>query len=294
MATEALSTRPICVLIGALGGEGGGVLANWIVDAAQHEGLKAQATSVPGVAQRTGATTYYLEIQSHPTGEQPVMALLPTPGSVDLLVASELLEAGRAAQNGMITASRTTVVASTHRFFAMAEKSAMGDGRFDTDRIVDTVREMSSRAVLTDLKAVADGVGTVMSSVLLGAIAALDVLPFSEAALRGAIERAGISVDTNLRGFAAGLDVGRRAVAGEPAGALSQEGAQVQASPDYRNRAQMLEPFPVDLRQVVGLGLDRVQGYQDALYVDSFIERVSRVLEAEREDGRAHDFSVTR
>ena len=55
-----------------------------------------------------------------------VMALLPTPGNVDLLVASELLEAGRAAQNGMITPDRTTVIASTHRMFAIAEKSAMG------------------------------------------------------------------------------------------------------------------------------------------------------------------------
>ncbi|MGK0173536.1 MAG: hypothetical protein ACI9W2_005284, partial [Gammaproteobacteria bacterium] len=40
-------TRPTTVLIGALGGEGGGVLSNWLVEAAQAAGLSVQATSVP-------------------------------------------------------------------------------------------------------------------------------------------------------------------------------------------------------------------------------------------------------
>ena len=45
-----------------MGGEGGGVLADWIVDLAEHAGYLAQTTSVPGVAQRTGSTIYYFEI----------------------------------------------------------------------------------------------------------------------------------------------------------------------------------------------------------------------------------------
>jgi len=49
------------ILVAALGGEGGGVLADWLVRCAQHVGLAVQATSVPGVAQRTGATSYYIE-----------------------------------------------------------------------------------------------------------------------------------------------------------------------------------------------------------------------------------------
>ena len=49
--------RPLTVLIAALGGEGGGVLADWIVQSALAEDYPVQATSVPGVAQRSGATT---------------------------------------------------------------------------------------------------------------------------------------------------------------------------------------------------------------------------------------------
>ena len=54
--------RPITVLIAALGGEGGGVLASWLNRSATAQGLFVQSTSIPGVAQRTGATTYYAEI----------------------------------------------------------------------------------------------------------------------------------------------------------------------------------------------------------------------------------------
>jgi len=55
-------TRPVTILISALGGEGGGVMTDWIIAAARDQNLICQATSVPGVAQRTGATTYYLEV----------------------------------------------------------------------------------------------------------------------------------------------------------------------------------------------------------------------------------------
>ncbi len=48
--------RAITVAIMAMGGEGGGVLADWLVDLGEANGFLAQATSVPGVAQRTGAT----------------------------------------------------------------------------------------------------------------------------------------------------------------------------------------------------------------------------------------------
>jgi len=54
-------TRPICIAIAALGGQGGGVLAEWLVAVAEGHGWLAQSTSVPGVAQRTGTTVYYVE-----------------------------------------------------------------------------------------------------------------------------------------------------------------------------------------------------------------------------------------
>ncbi len=56
------SERPISIAIVAMGGQGGGVLTDWIVALAEGQGWIAQSTSVPGVAQRTGATIYYIEM----------------------------------------------------------------------------------------------------------------------------------------------------------------------------------------------------------------------------------------
>ena len=92
-----------------MGGQGGGVLSSWIVDVAERNGFLAQATSVPGVAQRTGATIYYIELFSKGPategGRDPVFALMPVPGEVDVVIASELMEAGRAVLRGLVDVS---------------------------------------------------------------------------------------------------------------------------------------------------------------------------------------------
>ena len=297
------SDRTWTVLVAALGGEGGGVLSNWLIDAAATDGRRVQATSVPGVAQRTGATTYYLEIGPRSSGSQGagihgpardeapdersgasehVMALLPTPGNVDLLVASELLEAGRAAQTGMITPDRTTVIASTHRTFAIAEKSAMGDGRFEDERIRRAVRELSRRHVLTDLGKVAERAGTVLSSVLLGAVAGSGTLPVPRTRLRAAIERSGIAVEANLRGFDAGCglfdETGIGTVASEshrtPFATQPPAGSDRLPGP----LAVRVDALPEPIREVARLGVERTVDYQDTRYAALYLDRIERLL----------------
>src|SRR5258705_7277000 len=155
--------RSLTILIAALGGEGGGVMADWLIHAAAQCGFPAQSTSIPGVAQRTGATTYYLEIFpasiEELKGRQPVFSLTPSPGNVDVMVASELVEAGRAMQNGFVSPERPTLIAPTHRIYATVEKMQMGDGRFDTDRVVDAGRQLANRAVLFNLPKLTPGDG---------------------------------------------------------------------------------------------------------------------------------------
>src|SRR6187551_4049524 len=135
-----MSAQPIKIAILAIGGEGGGVLSDWIVELAEQKGWLAQATSVPGVAQRTGATIYYVELfpraDAEATGLLPVLALMPMPGDVDIVLASELMEAARAVQRGLVTPDRTTLIASTHRIYSIAEKTALGDGRVDSAALI--------------------------------------------------------------------------------------------------------------------------------------------------------------
>ena len=199
------SERPIKLTIAALGGQGGGVLANWLIGIAESEGYLAQTTSVPGVAQRTGATIYYLEFfpQAAATeaGRDPIMALMPVSGDVDCVLASELAEAARAIQRGLVTRDRTTLIASSHRSYAISEKSAMGDGAADEKELIELVRSQAKRVVLFDMDAMAENHHSVISSVMLGALGGSGVLPFRKAAFEAAIKKGGIAVSTNLAAF---------------------------------------------------------------------------------------------
>src|SRR5258708_6538436 len=138
---NAETPRATTIAIVAMGGEGGGVLADWIVDLAEHASYLAQTASVPGVAQRTGFTVYYIEI--FPKGlavaanKAPILALMPVPGELDIVLASELMEAGRAIQRGMVTPDRTILIASTHRIYSMTEKTALGDGQVDAKSLIE-------------------------------------------------------------------------------------------------------------------------------------------------------------
>jgi indolepyruvate ferredoxin oxidoreductase beta subunit len=178
-----MKIQPIKVAILAMGGEGGGVLADWIVDLAEHNGYYAQTTSVPGVAQRTGATIYYIEMfprgDEQPGARAPVFALMPLPGDVDVVLASELMEAGRAVQRGFVTPDRTTFIASTHRVYSIAEKTAMGDGRVNSDALIVRAGQASRRYVRFDMARAAAEAGSVISAVLFGALAGTGVLPLA-------------------------------------------------------------------------------------------------------------------
>ena len=196
MANQA---EPIGLLIAAMGGEGGGVLRQWLVDAAMANGFAVQSTSIPGVAQRTGATTYYIEMQAVADGQhRPIMSLYPLAGNVDIMVASELIEAGRAMQNGFVTPNCTTLIASTHRVYTVTERTAMGDGRFDGARVVKAAESLAKQAVLFDMDAMAKTHNSVINAVLLGAIAGSGRLPIPSEGFESAIRSTGRAVEQNL------------------------------------------------------------------------------------------------
>ena len=282
--------RPVTLLITALGGEGGGVMTDWLLAACRAEGLICQATSVPGVAQRTGATSYYLEIfheKLTETAAEPVMALYPQPGDVDLMVATELAEAARACQNGFVTPDRTVLIASTHRFYLLDEKMGMADSRLDRDQLEATLRRMARRAILGDFDRAARDSGTVINAVLLGAIAGVGLLPLTPAALERAIRDEGKSVDANLRGFNYGLQVARGEVVElRPKPRLPAPDAPKSADQALAELcARVARDYPPAARELATEGVARTLDYQDAAYAELFLGRVDRLLEVERKAG---------
>jgi len=286
MNARALSPRPITIAVVALGGEGGGVLADWIVDLAQHSGYLAQATSVPGVAQRTGATVYYVElfaeVAAQAAGRGPVLALMPVPGDVDIVLASELMEAARAVERGFVTPDKTLLIASTHRVFAMTEKIALADGRADAPALLSACREAARELRAFDMAALAEATGSVLSAVLFGALAGSTALPFPRPAFEAAIRRGQVGVERSLAAFAAGFEAARAGEAPLPAPDQPARAAPA-AIRELLDRAA--RNFSGEARAVVLTGIERLNDYQDAAYAREFLARLAPVQEIERERG---------
>jgi indolepyruvate ferredoxin oxidoreductase beta subunit len=281
------TTRPITILIAALGGEGGGVLTNWIVTAATDLGFPVQSTSIPGVAQRTGATTYYIEIvpvPAHTLGnKRPVLALTPGIGDIDVVIASEFMEAGRSIASGFVTPDRTLLIASTSRFYVMNEKIAMGDGRYDQKRLSGAIESNSQRSIVLDMDALSKTNGAIVNAVMLGVLAGSDKLPIPAEKFEAAIRADGKAIDNNLRGFQAGLAAARA----KPAAATANEDKR--GSGTKENAAAMEREIrmwmPIAAQDVMIEGVRRLIAYQDAKYARLYVDRLSDLRAADEHAG---------
>ena len=277
--------RSINIAILALGGQGGGVLVDWIVGMAEHAGWTAQATSVAGVAQRTGATIYYVELVSphdKPRPDaQPVLALMAVPGDVDVVIAAELMEAGRAVQRGLVTPDRTTLIASSHRIYSVMEKTAPGNGLADSEPVAQLLKDKARQLVLDDMQALAVKNGSVISASLFGALAGSGALPFPQSAFEGVVERNGVGVKTSLAALRAAADLARQPAAQAKVGASGME-TTARSLPE-KAAAPAVQPlldriradFPAPSWNMLGEGLARVLDYQDVAYGHEYLDRVA-------------------
>jgi len=269
--------RRITLAILALGGQGGGVLADWIIALGEAGGWIVQGTSVPGVAQRTGSTVYYLEL--HPEGRPPILGLMPAPGDVDVVIASELMEAGRAMVRGFVTPDRTTLIASTNRIYAVSEKSALGDGRKDGGVILEAATSRAARFIGLDMDAAATRTGSVISSVMFGALAGSGALPFARADFEAAIRAGGKAIAANLAGFAAGYDAAQApGTFTAPSAAPAPSATSAMPAPTTAAGARMAEriarDFPPAAQALIAEGVRRLMDYQDLAYAELYLERL--------------------
>jgi len=301
------TTRPLSIAVMAMGGQGGGVLVDWIVALCESQNWAAQSTSVPGVAQRTGATVYSIEALPRPPqapqGLRPVLSLMAVPGEVDIVIGAELMEAGRAIQRGLVTPDRTTLIASSHRSYAVQEKQAPGDGIGDAEKVFAAATAAAKRFVAFDMAALAERSGSVISAVLFGALAASKALPFERAAFEATIRAAGVGVEPSLRAFALGYDgvnadmaQDKAPAAPQPSGgkrypALAPVGHAAYDALVARARAE----FPAVAHDMIGAGLQRVVDFQDVAYGKEYLDLLADLLARDKAaGGEAKGFALTR
>jgi len=278
-------TQPISILLCALGGEGGGVLADWLVDVARNAGYPAQATSIPGVAQRTGATTYYLEIYPLPhsqlQGRLPVLGLNPLPGRLDALVSSELLETARQIGNGLASNDRTLVISASSRALTTAEKMTMGDGRRPEGPLLDVIAAHSLGHHVIDMARMCQESGTLVSAVMLGAIAGSGLLPFTREHYETVLAGPSKAAQASLRGFASAFDL----VARQREQAQYVEQVMKPAAPATVTSAVLPDDiaaqFPAVLHPLMGLAHQRLVEYQGPAYARLYVQRLERLRDAE-------------
>ncbi len=274
----------------AVGGQGGGVVSDWIVHLAEENGWYVQATSVPGVAQRTGATIYYIEMVPD-RGKTPVLALMPSPGDVDIVIAAELMEAGRAMMRGLVTPERTTLIASSHRAYAVSEKASPGNGIGDGSAVIETARKTARRFVTADLEAIAVRNGSVISASLFGALAAAAVLPFSRDSFEATIKSGGKGISASLRAFHEAFEAALAPVAGERAQAQPASAGPLPAGPEklmrrYRGLVARIDAeLPTEARDMARAGLAKVVEFQDLAYGEEYVGRLVKVAALDHDLG---------
>jgi indolepyruvate ferredoxin oxidoreductase beta subunit len=238
---------------------------------------------VPGVAQRTGATNYYVELfprtAAQSAGLAPVLALTPVPGDVDVVIASELMEAGRAVQRGIVTPDRTTFIISTNRVYAMTEKIALGDGRVDSAALLEGCRMAAKRLIAGDMASLAEATGSVISAVLFGALAGAQVLPMQRTAFEAAIRRGGVGVDASVAAFAAGFAAAQDMDA--PALPKQDQSTTQALTPLIAEADVFSEPG----RTIIRTGIERLVDYQDCPYAREYLAYLAPIADADRRHG---------
>ena len=291
--TRFTTERPICVAVHAMGGQGGGVLSDWIVELAESQGWHAQSTSIPGVAQRTGATLYYVEMLPPKGSQAPILSLMPAQGEVDVVLAAELMEAGRSILRGLVTPDRSTLIASTHRLYSVAEKEKPGDAIADPNAVMEAADVAAKRVIAFDMEVLADRNNSVISACLFGALAASGTLPFGRESFEAVIKSGGRGVESNLNAFGAAFNQASKSpTATRPVLTAKPEKrfAPLPASgghPELDKLLARIRAFPPPLHGILFAGVKRVTDFQDPAYADDYLNRVTKIYDLDRTHGDA-------
>jgi indolepyruvate ferredoxin oxidoreductase, beta subunit len=209
------------------------------------------------------------------------LALSPMPGDVDIIIAAELMEAGRAILRGFVDQDRTTLIASTHRIYAISEKSAMGDGIANRDYVLNAARTRARKFVGFDMEFAANQAGSMISPVLFGALAASGALPFCRESFEAAIRDSAIAVDANLKGFAAGFAGESNKAAAAPLPGLPPT---PQTLVGRKLQARMEAELPKQAWVLAIEGVRRLLDYQDAAYAELYLDRLGAVAALDTAD----------
>ena len=162
----------------------------------------------------------------------------------------------------------------------------LGDGRIESAALLALLREHSREHHLLDFGALAREAGTVVSAVMLGAIAASGLLPFAREHYETVVAAGGRGAAASRRGFALAYE---RVSASRAQGAYvaqmvggGESAAVAEAMRPPALPADVTAAFAPAVHAMLSLGHARVLEYQDDTYAALYLQRLARVRDAER------------
>ncbi|MBO8138587.1 MAG: indolepyruvate oxidoreductase subunit beta [Desulfotomaculum sp.] len=159
------------IIITGVGGQGNVLSSRILAQAAIKSGLSARTSETIGMAQREGVVMSQVRM-----GDIIYSPLIPD-GEADILLGFELAETVRGLpklkNNAVVIANQAAIVPVS---------AALGNSGYQADKIKDYLKEHVKNLYLLDATALAAKAGTYKATniVLLGALAQLNILPFSK------------------------------------------------------------------------------------------------------------------
>ena len=275
------------ILIPAVGGQGGGILTEWLIKAFEAENYDVQGISLPGLSQRGGSTTYYIEAFPNDNNTEIIFSQYPLPGDIDLILSQELLELGRVLKEGY-GSDKTTIISSTHRTYSTQEKLPISSGIYSEEVLTNFAKEFSGEFIGIETLELARQNGMdelAANAILIGALSSAGLLPLRKESFQNAIESVGIAVKINLKAFDVGYDHALNNKTGSGAGVDKSDFENNELKYISANDREKIETaissltgfYPDFLVPLISEAVVRLADYQGFWYSDKYLSYIDRI-----------------
>jgi len=205
---------------------------------------------------------------------------MPAQGEVDIVLASEWMEAGRSILRGLVTPDRTTLIASTHRLYATAEKEKPGDAIADPAVVVEAAGVAAKRTIAFDMEKLANDNNSHISACLFGTLAASGVLPFGRETFEAIIKAGGRGIEPSLKAFGAAYDrTAAPPAAAAPLPVVRKPAKRFAPLPESAGRSDLdtliarIRDYPATLHNMLFAGVKHLTDFQDPRYAGEYLDR---------------------
>lgn len=289
-----MKEKLIKILIPAVGGQGGGLLTEWLLQALETENYDVQSISLPGLAQRGGSTTYYIEAYPLSEGNDIIFSQFPMPGDIDLILSQEFLELGRMLEKGY-GSEDTVIISSTHRMYSTEEKLPVASGIYEDEKLHDYAKEFSKKFIGINTLSIAkqNGMNELASNaILFGALSASSALPLSKESFHKGIEKAEVSVKVNKLAFELGYNHVVQHSSNDNNHSTDSTPAYDEMNyliPSEINnidniKNELFDLYPEYLWPFIEEALFRLTDYQGFWYAESFVDKFKRFRQIEAQN----------